>query len=132
MKMVKNIKKIIISIIIVLICISSFNFVYAADDTPSLGDIFTYAHEFESAASAKTELVDSSNLNSSVISIYDILITVAIAIAFLVGALLGIQYISGTVEDKAKIKKTLFASLIGCVVVFGAFGIWKLALNILQ
>ena len=36
------------------------------------------------------------------------------------------------VEEKAKIKEALLPYFVGCVVVFGAFGIWKLAVTILS
>lgn len=29
-------------------------------------------------------------------------------------------------EDKAKVKESLLPFVVGCVVVFGSFGIWKL------
>ena len=132
MKILKN-KKIIILTIISLICVTTFipNFAYAAD-LPSLGDIFTYAHDFESADAPAMDMIDSGTFDSTVKTVYDILITVAICVAFLVGVVLGAKYISGTIEEKAQVKKTLFAYLIGCAVVFGAFGIWRLVLNVLQ
>ncbi len=51
----------------------------------------------------------------------------------IVGVVLGIQFITGSVETKAKVKEsfnTICSRL--CVVIFGAFGIWKLVITILQ
>jgi hypothetical protein len=50
----------------------------------------------------------------------------------LVGVILGIQFIVSATEGKAKIKEKLIPYCIGCIVVFGAFGIWKLVINILK
>ena len=35
-------------------------------------------------------------------------------------------------EEKAEVKKMLIPYIVGCIVVFGGFGIWKLVVNILQ
>ena len=35
-------------------------------------------------------------------------------------------------EDKAKIKEAMIPYVLGCIVIFGAFGIWKLAITILN
>ena len=36
----------------------------------------------------------------------------------------------GSVEEKADIKAAMVPFIIGCVVVFGAFGIWKIVVTI--
>lgn len=36
----------------------------------------------------------------------------------------------GSAEEKAKIKDSLVPFVVGCVVVFGAFGFWKVAVNV--
>ena len=36
----------------------------------------------------------------------------------------------GSVEQQAKVKEMLMPYAIGCIVIFGAFGIWKLAVTI--
>ena len=38
----------------------------------------------------------------------------------------------GSVEEQAKIKETLIPYVIGCVIIFGAFGIWKLLVTLLS
>ena len=45
---------------------------------------------------------------------------------------IGIKYMLGSVEEKANIKNSLIAYIAGCVVVFGAFTIWKIVVTILQ
>ena len=36
------------------------------------------------------------------------------------------------IEQQAQIKQALIPYVVGCVVVFGAFGIWKIAIEILK
>ena len=38
---------------------------------------------------------------------------------------------TGSVEQQADVKKLLVPYIAGCVVVFGAFGIWKIAVTII-
>ena len=39
---------------------------------------------------------------------------------------------AGSVEQKAKVKDSLVPYIAGCIVIFGAFGIWKLVLTLLE
>ena len=64
--------------------------------------------------------------------IYNVLLILGTVIAVIVGSVLGIQFITGSVEQKAKVKDSLIPFVIGCVVIFGAFGIWKLVITILR
>lgn len=55
-----------------------------------------------------------------------------IAVAIIIGLVLGIQFMAGSVEQKAKVKDSLIPYIVGCVVIFGAFGIWKIVLTVLE
>ena len=39
---------------------------------------------------------------------------------------------AGSVEQKAKVKDSLVPYIVGCIVIFGGFGIWKLVLTLLE
>lgn len=51
---------------------------------------------------------------------------------FLVGTIIGIQFMVASAEDKAKVKEALIPYVIGCAVIFGAFTIWSIAVNLGQ
>ena len=51
---------------------------------------------------------------------------------FFVGTIIGIQFMIASAEDKAKVKEALVPYIIGCVVIFGAFTIWSIVVNIGQ
>ena len=72
------------------------------------------------------DLKDISN------TIYNILLGIGIIIAVAVGLILGIKFMLGSVEQKADIKNMLVPYVIGCVIIFGAFTIWKIVVDILQ
>ena len=44
--------------------------------------------------------------------------------------IIGIQFIVGSVDEKAKIKETLVPYVIGVFIIFSAFGIWKIVMSI--
>ena len=53
-------------------------------------------------------------------------------IAFIIGMILAMQFMTGSIEAKSKVKESLIPYIAGCVVIFGAFGIWKLVVIILR
>ena len=63
--------------------------------------------------------------------VYNILTSVGMIISVVVGIALGIVYMMTSAIDKAKVKETLIPYLIGSLIIFGAFGIWKIVINTL-
>ena len=63
-------------------------------------------------------------------NIYNVLSTLGIVLSVIVGGILGIQIMWGSIEQQVKAKEMLMPYVIGCIVIFGAFGIWKLAVTI--
>ena len=43
---------------------------------------------------------------------------------------LGIKFMAASAEDKAKIKESMIPYVVGCIVIYGAFFIWKLAIMV--
>ena len=76
--------------------------------------------------------IGSDDLKNMSDTIYNILLVAGIIIAIIVGLIMGIKFIIGGIEEKAEIKAMLIPYIIGCVVVFGAFAIWKAVVDILQ
>ena len=68
--------------------------------------------------------------NSNII--YNILLWVGTGVAIIVGAILGIQFMTAGIDQKVEVKKTLPAYIISCVVLFGSLGIWKLVVTLLK
>jgi hypothetical protein len=82
-------------------------------------------------AGAATTTIDGDNVKKASNSIYNILLSIGIFLAVAVGVYLGAKFMYSTAEDKAKVKEALIPYIAGCVVVFSAFVIWKLAITIL-
>ena len=131
-------KKIFISFFIILITIFTFTFnssVYAQTSldgsTVTVDDIMSGEDSFVNEGESNVS-IDENLLGETAGFLYNMLLAFGIITAVIVGSILGIKYMIGSVEEKAEYKQTLLAYLISCVVVFGAFGIWKLVINILS
>ena len=64
--------------------------------------------------------------------IYNIFLAVGLVVAVICGLILGIQFMMSSSEGQAEVKEKLVPFIVGCVVIFGAFGIWKLVMVLLQ
>lgn len=117
-------KKCIIIILIILLALTYLsNKTYAMDNIIGGGDSFL-------AAAGNTSVIDEQELSKTSNDIYNILFTIAVVLAFAIGMVIGIQFIIGGVAEQAKIKETLVPYVIGVFIVFAAFTIWKIAVNI--
>lgn len=74
--------------------------------------------------------MDKDKLNSASSTIYNILLVIGICVAGIMTSILGIKFMLGSIEEKAQVKEALIPFIIGCIVVFGAFGIWKIVTQI--
>lgn len=74
----------------------------------------------------ESQLKETSNF------IFKLLMAIGIVVMLLVGTIIGIQFMVASAEDKAKVKEALIPYVIGCGVIFGAFTIWSIAVNLLQ
>lgn len=98
--------------------------VYAIENIMSSGKDFINEGEGQDNPINEEALRDTSSY------IYNILFTIAVVIAFIIGTIIGIQFIMGSVDEKAKIKETLVPFVIGVFIIFSAFGIWKIVMSI--
>lgn len=94
-----------------------------------MDDIISQGDGFEAAGSGT--VYDQQNLQSFSKSLYNILLAIGVAVSVIIGMTLGIKFTMAGVDEKADIKKQLFIYIAGCVIVFGAFAIWKLAVDVL-
>lgn len=124
-------KKILLIFLIILIIIFSTNNVKAL----GIKEIFDGADEFIKSGrdnESGIDIIDLNQLNKTSDLIYNILFIIGICIMLIIGAILGIKFITGSVGEKVKVSEALIPYVIGCAVIFGAFGIWKLVIEILR
>ncbi|MBR3003364.1 MAG: hypothetical protein IKF38_07440 [Clostridia bacterium] len=78
------------------------------------------------------EYVTTENLQKFSQDLYSILFGLGIIVAVIVGVIIGIRLMLAPVEQRAEANKLLLPYIVGCIIVFGAFGIWQLAITIMQ
>lgn len=107
----------------------------------SLDNIIEDAQAFENLdgntlgtdANPGTEFqLNTGKLQKASSNVFTIAIIVATVISVIVGVIIGIKFVTGSIEAQAETKKLLKPYLIGCFIIYGAFGIWSLAINILS
>lgn len=117
--MVKNIKQInkIVKILIVLIMLSTVfsNIVYAKSD--KIIDTNTYAPGNDAMDSPRVAAIAGTVLN--VVQVIGIIIAVGCI------SIVGIQYMVGSVEQKAEYKKTMTAMIVGAILLVSTTTIVK-------
>lgn len=123
--MVKRIKIIFIFLILFTIFFS----VFSTCKVSATGSIISGADKFIEDG-FKESPIDSDNLKSLSDTIYNILLVIGTVLAVIIAIILGIKFVTGSVEQKSKVKETLIPYVVGCIIIFGAFGIWKLVVNI--
>lgn len=78
-----------------------------------------------------TTTIDGNNLEEASSTIYNILLSIGIFLAVAIGLYLGVKFMLSTAEDKAKVKEALIPYIAGCVVIFTAFAVWKIVIELL-
>lgn len=112
-------------IAITVLCILSSN-VFA------LGDIFEKGKEWESDGQASsTGTLDTTTIKDISSDVFNIFMSIGIAVIVIVGAILGVTFITAGVDKKVEVKQALITYVISSVVLVGAFGIWKTIVYIL-
>lgn len=76
--------------------------------------------------------ISTNQLQAGSNTLYNILLSIGVFLAVAVGMYLAIKFMLSSVDDKAKVKEALVPYIAGCVVIFGAFVIWKLAITLLS
>lgn len=143
----KRYAKVIINIILILVLSCSFHIEAFAEiasnagssgkaesataESATAGKIVNDANSFLDKGKESESPINGKALKDGSNIIYNVLLILGIAVALIWGLVLGIQFITGTIEEKAEIKKGLIPYVVGCIIIFGAFGIWKLVLNLL-
>jgi len=148
----KNRKKIIITFLIIIFCLVFPRTSIADTDSiykepgivrkesgqEGLDDIIRDAETFESekggtvgGTNSQAFEINQGQLQNFSSSLFSILLIAATGVSVIVGLVIGIRYMMGSVEAKAKYKELLLPYIIGCIAVYGALGIWQLLVTIL-
>lgn len=85
------------------------------------------ADDFISGADTKNT-ISQEGVDKTVDLIYNVLLAIGMVVAVTAGIILGIRFMVSSTEGKAEIKELLIPYVTGCIIVFAAFGIWKIVM----
>ena len=128
--MKKMLFKICLITLLVLCSLSLYSTTCMADS--SLDDIMNNGNSFLNAGSESSTMIDQNDLKSLSNFISGVLLTIAIGVTVITGAIMGLNFITQSIEEKAKVKESMVPWIIGIIVSFGAFTIWEGAVNLFQ
>ncbi len=128
--MKKMLFKICLITLLVLCSLSLYSTTCMADS--SLDDIMNNGNSFLNAGSESSTMIDQNDLKSLSNFISGVLLTIAIGVTVITGAIMGLNFITQSIEEKAKVKESMIPWVIGIIVSFGAFTIWEVAVNLFQ
>lgn len=123
----KNILKRIILILIVLMLLFSINSKILA-----WSEVVSDGKDFISQADSSEANFNAAALQEVSGYLYNILLAAGVVIAVIVATVLGMQFMLGGAEGQAKVKEMMIPFIVGCIIVFGGFGFWKIAITVGQ
>ena len=125
----------IVFVVFIILIILNINL----NSTQAVSGVISGAQKFEDAHTSlgsdsvtKQMAIDENTLKEASDLVYNALLFIGIVVAVIVGLILGIKYMAGSIDQKAEIKQTLIPYVTGCIIIFGAFGIWKLVVTLLN
>lgn len=126
----KTIKKVVILLLIILL--STINDTTVCFAAESLDSVITGAQSFVTGGKKQGQIINEVDIQTASNLIINVLMTIGTMIAAIVILILGIKYMVTPIAEKAETKQAMMPFIIGCFVMFGAFSIWKIVVNILQ
>ena len=126
--MKSKISKIFLILVLVIFMVNITNISFAT----TLEDVLSGGKDFISSGENNGVSINSTNLKETSNSIYNTLLMISFVVVAVVGIYLGIKFMMSGVEEKADVKKSLVVFVIGCIVIYGAFGIWKVLVTFLK
>ena len=106
---------------------------YGEAETVTPDTIIGDADSFmDTGSTSDVATINQDNADVVFDSIYNILLAIGIAVTVIWGLVIAIKLMMSSVEEKAEYKKLLAPYLVGCVVIFGSFIIWKIVIVIMN
>jgi hypothetical protein len=122
----KILKKTLLIFLVAAICLSFMAPISRAGSALDRANKFI-AKGKASASGAKGAVDEMSN---QMLPIINLLVNIGAGVMVAVVTYMGIKYFTSTPDAQAKLKQQLIGVCVAGVVIFGAFGIWKMTLNI--
>lgn len=94
----------------------------------SLDDIIINGKKF--LQSGSTNVIEETELKSLSDLVSGILLWIAVAVTLITAIIMGITFLTQSIEDKAKVKESMTPWVIGIIISFSAYTIWKITIAV--
>lgn len=121
-------KKYMYKSLIILILIATIVLAYPTK-VFAISKMFRDADAFLGQGKDVEDVISTDQLKDVSRTFYKVFLAIAIVIAIIVGMVIGVKYIYEGAEGQAKLKEAFIPYIVGCLIVFSAFPIWKLAIS---
>ena len=127
--MIRKISKIIILFLSILtIVLLNNNYIFAS--STSFSDMKGAADDFINAGKSDQKIT-AQTAKEKILPIANMLVGIATVVFLIAGGILGLQYMLNGANERAQLKQKLIWFVIAVVVVYGATGIFNIAVNIM-
>ena len=124
-------KKILTKFIVLFIALYTVFSAYSVVNAKtSMGSMVEDTKKFINIGKKQSSNIQIGNSVAEIASIGSILTTIGVAVMIGVTAYMGIKYLTAAPDAKAKLKTQLIGVVVAGVVIFGAYYIWKLAIDV--
>lgn len=124
---IKKIFLIVFLMILVLLMLSSELYAFSVSEWFSQSE-----NAIKTGSQNGNNKINTGELKKASNMLFNVLLGVGTGVAVIVGAILGLQFMQAGIDKKVQVKESLVAYVISCIVLFGAFGIWKLIVTIMS
>ena len=98
----------------------------------TLKDMQDKTQEFLTRGSNESKSIETDGIFDDLVGMGSILTTIGAGVMVAVTLYMGIRFITATPEAQAKLKQQLIGLVVAGFVIFGAYFIWKIVINIVE
>lgn len=120
----KNKKVVYILLIVILILSIHTVNVFATDSIISGADSFLKG--------GNKEILNNVAIKKASDTIFNVFLIIGTIIVVIIGAVMGIKFMLGSIEEKAEVKESIRPYIWGAIFIFASITIWAISVKILQ
>lgn len=122
--------KIFLSLLLIFVVISNTNMVKASGGDGMISQMESDRNSFKEAAIKSGQTISTEKITEDFVSLGQILTMIGMGVMVAVTTYMGIKYLTSGPEAQAKLKTQLIGVIVSGLVIFGAYFIWRVVINI--
>lgn len=122
--------KIFLSLLLIFVVISNTNMVKASGGDGMISQMESDINSFKNEAIKSGQTISTEKITEDFVSLGQILTMIGMGVMVAVTTYMGIKYLTSGPEAQAKLKTQLIGVIVSGLVIFGAYFIWRVVINI--